>query len=97
VEVTGPRSAVEQLREEGVTVSVDLKGLGEGYYILSPKIDEEAYGGFTIMSEAASVTLTDISYNEEDEAEDATEDESISGVGEAEDDENDGDGREVEG
>ena len=73
--MTGPRSAVEQLREEGVTVSVDLKGLEEGYYILSPKIDEEAYGGFTILSEAASVTLTDISYNEADETDDATEDE----------------------
>ena len=75
VEVTGPRSAVEQLREEGVTVSVDLKGLEEGYYILSPKIDEEAYAGFTIMSEAASVTLTDITYNEADEADDAAQDE----------------------
>ena len=75
VEVTGPRSAVEQLHEEGVTVSVDVKGLEEGYYILSPRIDEEAYAGFTIMSEAASVTLTDISYNEADETNDATEDE----------------------
>ena len=37
------------------------------------EIDEEAYAGFTIMSEAASVTLTDISYNEEDEADDSTE------------------------
>lgn len=97
VEVTGPRSAVEQLLEEGVTVSVDLKGLGEGYYILSPKIDEEAYAGFTIMSEAASVTLTDISYNEEDEADNAAEDESESNVDASENDGNDGDGREVEG
>lgn len=79
VEVTGPRSGVERLREEGVTVNVDLKGLEEGYYILSPKIDEEAYEGFTIMSEAASVTLTDISYNEADEAGDAAEDESETG------------------
>jgi len=58
-----------------VTVSVDLKGLEEGYYILSPKIDEEAYAGFTIMSEAASVTLTDITYNEADEADDAAQEE----------------------
>lgn len=71
VEVTGPRSAVEKLAEDGVTVSVDLTGLDEGYYILSPRIDEQAYEGFTIMSEAASVTLTDISYNEEDEADEA--------------------------
>jgi YbbR domain-containing protein len=89
VEVTGPRSAVEQLREEGVTVSVDLKGLGEGYYILSPKIDEEAYEGFTIMSEAASVTLTDISYNGEDEADNATEEESEADADEAGNEETD--------
>jgi len=64
VEVTGPRSAVARLAEEGVTVSVDLTGLGGGYYLLSPTVDEQAYEGFTIMCEAASVTLTDISYNE---------------------------------
>ena len=46
-----------------------MTGLKEGYYILSPKVDEDAYEGFTIVSEAASVTLTDISYNEEDEEE----------------------------
>ena len=32
-------------------------------------MDEEAYEGFTIVSEAASVTLTDISYNEEEDEE----------------------------
>lgn len=64
VEVTGPRSAVARLAEEGVTVTVDLTGLDEGYYILSPRIDEQAYEGFTILSEAASVTLTDITYDE---------------------------------
>ena len=79
VEVTGPRSAVERLREEGVTVTVDVTGLKEGYYILSPKIDEEAYEGFTIMSEAASVTLTDISYNETAESEEAADGEDASG------------------
>ena len=69
VEVTGPRSAVERLREEGVTVTVDVTGFKEGYYILSPHIDEQAYKGFTIISEAASVTLTDISYSEEEDEE----------------------------
>ena len=77
--VTGPHSAVERLVEEGVTVTVDVSGLGEGYYILSPRVDAQAYEGFTILTEAASVTLTDISYNE---AEDAGEDED---AGEAED------------
>ena len=79
VEVTGPRSDVERLREEGVTVSVDLTGLGEGYYILAPVIDEQAYEGFTILSEAASVTLTDISYNETDKDEWAEGDAEASG------------------
>ena len=69
VEVTGPRSAVERLREEGVAVTVDVTGLKEGYYILSPSVDAQAYEGFEIMSEAASVTLTDISYTEPDESE----------------------------
>ena len=71
VEVTGPRSGVARLAEEGVTVTVDLTGLGEGYYILSPKIDGQAYEGFTIMSEAASVTLTDITYDESADGEEA--------------------------
>ena len=71
-----------------MTVNVDLKGLEEGYYILSPKIDAEAYEGFTIMSEAASVTLTDISYNEADEAGDAAEDESEPDVEAVENDDN---------
>ena len=53
-----------RLAEEGVTVYVDLTGLREGYYILSPTVDEQAYEGFAIMCEAASVTLTDITYNE---------------------------------
>ena len=70
VEVTGPRSAVARLAEEGVTVSVDLTGLGGGYYLLSPTVDEQAYEGFTIMCEAASVTLTDISYNETADSDD---------------------------
>ncbi len=71
VEVTGPRSGVARLAEEGVTVTVDLTGLGEGYYILSPQIDGQAYEGFTIMSEAASVTLTDITYDESADGEEA--------------------------
>ena len=71
VEVTGPRSGVARLAEEGVTVTVDLTGLDEGYYILSPQIDEQAYEGFTIISEAASVTLTDITYDESADGEEA--------------------------
>ena len=67
--VTGPRSVVEALSEEGVTVSVDLTGLEEGYYILSPVVDENAYECLSIISEAVSVTLTDITYNEDTDTE----------------------------
>ena len=67
--VTGPRSAVEALQEEGITVNVDLSGLTEGYYLLSPHIDRDAYEGLEMMSEAVSVTLTDISPEETDEGE----------------------------
>ena len=81
-EVTGPRSGVERLREEGVSVSVDLTGLKEGYYLLSPEVDAQAYEGFTIISEAASVTLTDISYNEEADADEPADGEgAVEGAG----------------
>lgn len=92
VEVTGPRSAVEQLREEGISVTVDVSGFKEGYYILSPKIDEAAYEGFTIMSEAASVTLTDITYNEPAEDETAAGDDTAGDETAAGDDASDGGG-----
>lgn len=58
VYATGPRSAVEALQAEGMTVNVDVTGLEEGYYLLSPTIDMEQYPGFTMLSEAAAVTLT---------------------------------------
>ena len=64
VNATGPRSAVEALREEGVTVTVDVSGLEEGYYLLAPAVDEAAYPGVEILSEVASVTLTDIGVEE---------------------------------
>lgn len=60
VNVTGPRSMVDALSEEGITLSVDLTGLEAGYHLLSPQIDEEQYADFDMLSEAVSVTLTDI-------------------------------------
>lgn len=58
--VAGPRSAVEALREAGVTLTVDITGMEAGYYLLNPIIDEAQYPGLTLLSEAASVTLTDV-------------------------------------
>jgi len=60
VYVTGPRSAVEALQENGMAVTVDLTGLEEGYYLLDPNVDQERYPGLILQSEAASVTLTSI-------------------------------------
>ena len=53
-------AGITALAEEGVVAYVDVKGLEEGYYILSPKVDEDSYEGMTFLSEAASVTLTAI-------------------------------------
>lgn len=66
VYVSGPRSLVEALQESGMTVSVDLTGLEEGYYLIDPRIDRERYPDLTIQSEAASVTLTSITPDETD-------------------------------
>ena len=60
VYVTGPRSAVEALKEEGMTVSVDITDFEAGYYLLSPTINTEQYPGLEFLSEVAAVTLTNI-------------------------------------
>lgn len=61
---TGPRSVVEDLVESGVTVGVDLTGLGEGSQLLSPVVDPERYPDVSFECEAIYVTLTDISPEE---------------------------------
>lgn len=59
--VTGPRSAVEALMETGVTLTVDLNGYAQGYYLLDPQVDAQLYPNLSFQCEAVSVTLTDIS------------------------------------
>lgn len=59
--VTGPRSEVEALQQAGITVTVDLTGYEEGYYLLDPYIETERYPNMSLLSEAASVTLTEVS------------------------------------
>lgn len=58
--ITGPKSQVERLLEEGLTASVNLDGLEEGYYLLSPDFDASRYPDMEILFETVSLTLTDI-------------------------------------
>ena len=58
VYVNGTQSAIEALEEKGINLSVDLTGLEEGYYLLSPQIDRAQYEGLELLSEVVSVTLT---------------------------------------
>lgn len=67
--VTGPRSDVEALQDNGLSVNVDLTDYAAGYYLLSPQIDGERYPELSFESEAVSVTLTDVSTEEADVAE----------------------------
>ena len=61
VYVSGPQSAVEQIRETGFVVYADLTDLEDGYYLLNPSYDAERYPDVTVECESVSVTLTDIS------------------------------------
>ena len=58
--VTGPVSEVEQLEKDGITVTVDVAGLEEGYYLITPTIDASRYPKVNIQTEALSLTLTDL-------------------------------------
>lgn len=59
--VTGPRSEVEALVESGIALHVDLTDCEAGYYLLDPTYDAALYPDVTLQCEAVSVTLTDIS------------------------------------
>lgn len=65
VYVSGPRSDVESILENGLAVTVDLTNLEEGYHLLDPHVDRERYPDVTIQSEAASVMLTSLTPEEE--------------------------------
>ena len=58
VYVTGPRSVVEQLQKDGVFVSVDLTGLGEGTYEIVPQFDNERFPNITFQPEREKMTVT---------------------------------------
>lgn len=62
VYVTGPKSEIEKLQEEGLSASVDLTDLEAGNYELPLVFDAERYPEVTFQpeTEALSVTLTSI-------------------------------------
>ena len=61
VYVSGPRSQVEQLQNDGISLTVDVAGREAGYYLITPTFDAERYPDLTIQSESVSVTLTRVS------------------------------------
>lgn len=62
--VTGPRSQVAQLMEEGLDARLNLDGLEAGYYLLTPEYDAGLYPDIDILFEAVSLTLTDTGASE---------------------------------
>lgn len=66
VYVTGPRSEVEQLQNDGVSVSVDLSGLSAGTYEIEPVFDTERFPNITFQPEheKMTVTLTEVGNDE---------------------------------
>ena len=61
VYVTGPRSAVEALKKDGIPVTVDLTGLGAGSHSCELRFPVEGYPGVSFEPEtpAISIVLTE--------------------------------------
>ena len=58
VRVTGPRSTVESLQENGVPITVDLSGLGAGEHVCPLILPNENYPGIAFEPEAPEITIT---------------------------------------
>ena len=58
VYVTGPRSEVEKLQEQGIFVSLDLSGKGAGVYEIKPAFDSERYPDLVFQPERDTMTVT---------------------------------------
>ena len=58
VYVTGPRSAVEALKQEGFTGTIDLSGYGAGAYDLAIAFPTDAYPNVTFTPEKAEMHVT---------------------------------------
>ena len=60
----GPKSMVEKLQAEGLTVTMDVTDLTEGYYLVTPTFDASLYPDIDIQLEALSLTLTNLGSDE---------------------------------
>ena len=58
VRVTGPRSTVAALQENGVPITVDLTGLGAGEHVCPLILPNENYPGVTFEPETPEITIT---------------------------------------
>ena len=58
VYVTGPRSAVEALKQDGIPVTVDLTGLAAGSYSCELRFPTENYPDVTFEPETPALTVT---------------------------------------
>ena len=56
--MTGPRSAVEALKKDGIPVTVDLTGLAEGSYSCALRFPTENYPDVTFEPETPVLTVT---------------------------------------
>lgn len=61
VYVTGPRSLVQEILEDGISASIDLNGLGAGSYDLPLAFEQDRYPEVTFKPEMETlpITLTD--------------------------------------
>ena len=58
VYVTGPRSVIEDLQENGFAATVDLSGLTAGVYSLAPTFPVDTYPDVTFTPEPGEVEAT---------------------------------------
>ena len=58
VYVTGPRSDVEALQADGISVRLDLSGLEAGVYEIAPVFDTERYPNVVFQPERETMTVT---------------------------------------
>lgn len=57
VRVTGPRSEIEQLDPENISIIVDVTGLGEGEYLLTPVPDSDADTTLTYQIDPVAIKV----------------------------------------
>ena len=56
--VTGPRSTVEEIQQQGIYATIDLSGLGPGTYEVAPVFDQDRYPDVEFKPEDETMTVT---------------------------------------